>query len=150
MPAEAGGLPLVGAVVVDASVAVEYLVALSLTAQAEAVFHAALDEDTELWAPDLLYPEAVSAVRRLLRLRLISRPAAATAVEDLARLPLEVAGTRGLMSRAWRLRDAMTPYDACYVVLAEALGGPLVTADRRLARTLTRTGARVVFLGDLR
>ena len=38
-----------------------------------------------------------------------------------------------LMSRIWALRDNVTPYDAAYVALAEALGAPLVTADAGLA-----------------
>jgi len=149
MPAEAGGTPLTGPVVVDASVAVEYLVSLTLTAQAQAVFRAVVDQETELWAPDLVYPESVSALRKLFRLQMISHRAAAAAVEHLLRLPLAVAGTRDLMTRAWRLRDAITPYDACYAVLAETLDAPLVTADRRLARALARSGARALFLGDL-
>ena len=32
------------------------------------------------------------------------------------------------------LRDTITPYDACYVALAESMGAVLLTADRRLAR----------------
>ena len=37
------------------------------------------------------------------------------------------------MHRAFELRSNVTPYDACYVALAEALESELVTADRRLA-----------------
>jgi predicted nucleic acid-binding protein len=33
----------------------------------------------------------------------------------------------------WDLRENLTVYDAAYVALAEALGFPLLTADRRLA-----------------
>jgi len=35
--------------------------------------------------------------------------------------------------RAAELRPNVTAYDACYVALAEAVGFPLRTADRRLA-----------------
>ena len=34
----------------------------------------------------------------------------------------------------WQLRQAVTPYGAAYVALAEVLNVVLVTADRRLAR----------------
>ena len=40
---------------------------------------------------------------------------------------------RPLLPRCWELRDNVTPYDAAYVALAEALGVPLLTADARLA-----------------
>jgi predicted nucleic acid-binding protein len=33
----------------------------------------------------------------------------------------------------WELRHNLTAYDAAYVVLAEALGAPLLTRDVRLA-----------------
>ena len=39
-----------------------------------------------------------------------------------------------LLERIWQLRDRLTPYDAAYVCLAEALDIPLVTSDQRLAR----------------
>ena len=148
-PAEPRLRRLTGPVVVDASVAVEYVVAISLTTQAQALFRATVDRDVELWAPDLLYPESVSAVRRLLRLRAISTAAADTAVARLVQLPLTISGTSGLMVRAWQLRDTVTPYDACYAALAETLDAPFVTADRRLARALAPRGTRALFLGDL-
>ncbi len=36
--------------------------------------------------------------------------------------------------RIWELRRNLTPYDAAYVALAEALDCLLLTADRRLKR----------------
>ena len=145
MPAERR--PLAGPVVVDASVAVEYLVRLSLTGPAQALFRTLVDGESELWAPDLVYPESVSAFRRLVRLKAIDGESASRAVDDLLRLPLMIAGTRELAGRAWELRASLTPYDACYAVLAELLDAPLVTADRKLARTLSSRGA--IFLGDI-
>jgi predicted nucleic acid-binding protein len=36
------------------------------------------------------------------------------------------------LPRIWDLRNNLTAYDAAYVALAEALGAPLLTRDRRL------------------
>jgi predicted nucleic acid-binding protein len=41
---------------------------------------------------------------------------------------------RPLLARCWELRHNLTPYDAAYVALAEALDVALVTADARLSR----------------
>lgn len=138
-----------GAVVVDASVAVEYLISSALTPHAQALVRGVVDRDIELWAPDLLYAESVSALRKLSRLRAITLAEGQQAVEDLRRLPITTTGTRDLMPRAWALRDAITPYDACYTALAEALGAPFVTADQRLTRTLRAIGADGIYLGTL-
>lgn len=56
------------------------------------------------------------------------------AVADLASLPLRRARHVDLLSRCWQLRENLTPYDAAYVALAEALDVALVTADRRMAQ----------------
>jgi len=49
-------------------------------------------------------------------------------------LPLLRASHLPLLPRCWELRYNLTPYDAAYVALAEALDVALVTADGPLAR----------------
>jgi predicted nucleic acid-binding protein len=140
-----------GPTVVDASAVVEYLVSMEFPRQAARLFGglADLEPSIELWAPDLVYAETVSALRKLVQRRAIRPGEGAQAVEWLLRLPLVATGTADLARELWELRTWLTPYDACYAALAKRLGGALVTADGRLARTLTRRGYRAVFLGDL-
>ncbi|MBB1509981.1 type II toxin-antitoxin system VapC family toxin [Tessaracoccus sp. Y36] len=61
------------------------------------------------------------------------------ALDDLQELPLQRVEHTSLLVRCWELRDNLTIYDAAYVALAEALQAPLLTGDRRLARS---TGPR--------
>jgi predicted nucleic acid-binding protein len=140
-----------GPVVVDASVVVEYLVELKFTRDATRFFSRLTHEnsDLQLYAPDLLYPECVSALRKLVRLKAISASAGARAVDRLIRLPIAAASTAALMLDAWQLRHSLTIYDACYVLLARRLDAPLLTADERLSRARSRSGDRTLFLGNL-
>lgn len=149
MPADEPPRPLAGPVVIDASAVVEYLVELTLTEPATRLFHRAAEGRVELWAPDLLYSECASALRKLVRLEAIAGAPAQTAVENLVELPISVAGTAPLMPDVWRMQAFLTPYDACYVALADALGAELVTAERDLAAELRKRGKRVRFLGGL-
>ncbi len=57
-----------------------------------------------------------------------------TALLDLADLSLARYPHDFLLPRIWDLRRNLTAYDAAYVALAELLGAPLLTRDRRLAR----------------
>ncbi len=58
----------------------------------------------------------------------------ATEALDLVRdLSLLRHGHDALLPRIWALRGSLTPYDAAYVALAEALDAPLVTFDSRVA-----------------
>jgi predicted nucleic acid-binding protein len=140
---------LSGPVVIDASAVVEYLVVLTLTDAATRLFHLAAEGRVELWAPDLVYSESVSALRKLVQLGAVGSSPAQTAVEHLAELPITAAGTAVLMPEVWRLRAFLTPYDACYVALGDALGAELVTAERDLAEELRKRGKRARFLGEL-
>jgi predicted nucleic acid-binding protein len=86
-------------------------------------------------APHLLDLEVASALRRATRRGEVTAAEAQAAILGLAALPgLRRYGQARLLPRIWELRDNFSSYDASYVALAEALGIPLVTADRRLAR----------------
>jgi predicted nucleic acid-binding protein len=149
MPGDRPPTPLAGPVVIDASAVVEYLVALTLTDAATRLLHLAAESRVELWAPDLVYPESASALRKLVQLEAISDSAAEAAVGHLTELPITAAATAALMPEVWKLRSFLTPYDACYGALANALGAELVTAEEKLAAELRKRGQRARFLGEL-
>lgn len=89
--------------------------------------------DETLVAPDLIDLEVVSAWRRQVEATRIPARRAASAVADLMELPLQRSSHQHLLHRVWELRHALTPYDAAYVALAEALHVALLTADARLS-----------------
>ena len=84
-------------------------------------------------APHVVDLEVVIALRRLLHRGELSLAAAERAIGTLQRLRIERHTHPELLPRIWDLRENVTPYDAAYVALAEALGVPLLTADARLA-----------------
>jgi len=88
-----------------------------------------------LSAPEIVDLEVTSVLRRQLRSGDIDLRRAGLALADLAALPLRRAPHKPLLARCWELRDNLTPYDAAYVALAEALEVSLLTGDERLARS---------------
>jgi predicted nucleic acid-binding protein len=86
--------------------------------------------DQDLVAPEIIDLEVTSAWRRILS----DERRATLALMDLAELPMERAPHLPLLPRCWELRHNLTPYDAAYVALAEALDVSLLTADERLSR----------------
>jgi len=118
--------------VADASLVVDYL----LDDGPRGVWSAAQIESVPyLHAPHLLDLEVAAAAREGVERGFVLDERASTAVRDLADLRVKRYPVTGLLERIWDLRDVQTPYDAAYVALAEALGLPLATTDRRLART---------------
>lgn len=87
----------------------------------------------ELAAPTLMPFEVASIVRRTEARGAIDPSTAARAIVNLRALPVDLLPFDPLASRIWELRPNLTVYDASYVALAEALDGPLVTLDRKLA-----------------
>ncbi|MGH2540322.1 MAG: type II toxin-antitoxin system VapC family toxin [Actinomycetota bacterium] len=92
----------------------------------------ALDPDHA--APQVIDVEVLSVIRRDHLLGRLDATAARQAVEDLHDWPGERYGHRGLLERAWELRDNVRAWAAMYVALAEALDATLLTLDRRLLR----------------
>ncbi|MBA3368215.1 MAG: type II toxin-antitoxin system VapC family toxin [Geodermatophilaceae bacterium] len=85
-------------------------------------------------APELIDLEIASVLRREHRAGRMPKRRADLALDDLSALPMRRVSHRWLLARCWELRDNMTPYDASYVALAEALDVVLLTADQRLTR----------------
>lgn len=118
-------------IVLDASAVLELLLR---TAGAEAVEKRVV-RDTSLHAPSLLDLEVAQVIRRYWAAGEMRAERGSQAIADLAALPIRRYPHRPLLERVWELRAGVTAYDAAYVALAEALHAPLVTRDRRLART---------------
>jgi predicted nucleic acid-binding protein len=93
-----------------------------------------LDGEEGLSAPEIVDLEVASAWRRALQAGRLEEERSQRALRDLATMRLARMSHRLLMPRIWELRHNLTPYDAAYVALAEALDATLLTADRRLTR----------------
>ncbi|MEZ5123594.1 MAG: type II toxin-antitoxin system VapC family toxin [Solirubrobacterales bacterium] len=90
-------------------------------------------EGEDLCAPHLLDLEITSVWRRDCATGRVPDWRARQAFADLADLPIVRVPHADMLPRIWELRDNVTPYDAAYVALAEALDAPLLTADARFA-----------------
>jgi predicted nucleic acid-binding protein len=116
-------------VVIDASALVELLLQSD---RAPAVLQAI--GATDMVAPDAINPEVLSTLRRFEQIGELRAGRATQAVDDLLEADVRRFPTLPLLPESWALRANLTPYDACYVVLARNLGCSLVTGDRWLSR----------------
>ena len=126
-------------IVVDASV----LVAAAVDNGDGGAWAEQLLAQSTLTAPSLVFAEVANALRQLERAKKVTSLEATAAREDIERLDLELFPFAPLASRIWELRVNVSPYDAWYVAVAEALDLPLATIDRRLSRA---TGPTCRFL----
>ena len=117
-------------IVVDASALLEFLLQTPIGNRVETRLFR--DED-EFHSPHLVDVEVTQGLRRLVRAGEVSPDRAAEAIADLADLDLHRHPHLDLLTRAWKLRENVTAYDAMYVALAEAMEAPIVTCDGPLA-----------------
>lgn len=127
--------------VVDASIVVRLL----QSRRGDAELHERFGQQRHVHAPELIDAEVSSAIRGLL---LTSKPSIQVTVEraeqmleDFADLPLVRYPMQPFQRRTLALRDNLTAYDAFYVALAESLGMPLLTDDRKFERAPLHTAA---------
>ena len=102
-------------IVLDASALLEFLLQTPRGARVEA----RLFRDKDEWhSPHLVDVEVAQGLRRFARMGEISTDRAAEAIADLAGLDLHRHAHLDLLTRAWKLRENVTAYDAMYVGLA--------------------------------
>jgi predicted nucleic acid-binding protein len=118
-------------IVVDASALLEFLLQTQLGTRVEARLFRDRDE---IHSPHLVDVEVTQGLRRLVRAGEVSPDRAADAIADLVDLDLHRHAHLDFLTRAWKLRENITAYDAMYVALAEALDAPIVTCDTPLAK----------------
>jgi predicted nucleic acid-binding protein len=129
-------------IVVDASIAAEILLGRPGDAAAlERLFGTTED----MHAPQLFSVEVANVIRGAWLDRDISDEAGQMAISFLRAFPISLHSHEPLLDRAWALRQNVTAYDGMYVALAELLDVPLITRDRRLARSSGHT-ARIEFI----
>ena len=115
--------------VIDASVAVDYLLRTPAGLQV-----AALLEDALLIASELMDVEVLSVLRRAVAKRTIEEARALAALEDLSGWQVDRISHRALARLAWRYWHNTSAYDAFYVAAARICVAPLLTAGGPLSR----------------
>jgi predicted nucleic acid-binding protein len=115
--------------IVDASVAVEYLLRTQLGERLAPQL-----ESHTLLAPELLDVEVLAVLRRAVRGKELSDERAQQALADLELWDVERITHRTLWKQAWRYRANVSGYDAFYVAAAVMHDAPLFTADGPLSR----------------
>jgi predicted nucleic acid-binding protein len=117
-------------IVIDASALLEALLRTSI---GEALRARLYESPDELHAPHLLDLEIANVLRRYARNRVLTAERCRMALADMANFPIYRYSHDFMVPRIWQLRDNLSAYDAAYVALAEMLGAPLLTHDRRVA-----------------
>ncbi len=126
-----------GLVVVEASLAVKWLVSEVRSDQANTLALSWAQSGTQPVAPYLMPVEVANALHRRVVRKEMSLQAARALLEGLLSSGIELRETRGIHLRALELADILRQdavYDAHYLALAEALNCELWTADERFFR----------------
>lgn len=135
--------------VVDASVAVKWLVDEDGSGAADGILEVA----TELHAPRLLASEVSNALWRKVRLREIEPGDAGVFAASVAQMPIAWTEDEWICGGAVRLAVGLERpvYDCMYLALAHRVDARLVTADVRFANALAATehGGAIVTLDAL-
>lgn len=120
-------------IVLDASALVD--VAIRSNRRAWVLGHL---QGEQVCAPGHQPAEVLSALARLSRTGLLSAVDARISIDSVIGLDQELVTITGAhLRRAFALQSGVRAVDALYVALAEERQCPLVTTDRRLARSVT-------------
>lgn len=123
-------------IVIDASALLEVLL---VTEAGVRIQDRVFRKGETLHAPHLIDVEIAQVIRRYGLAGEVDEVRGEEALEDLADFPMARYPHHVLLPSIWALRGRVTAYDASYVALAQALGAPLLTRDKRLAAAAAGT-----------
>ena len=139
---------MISAAVVDASVAIKWVVEELHSEQARSL------SSSRLEAPDLWPVECANILWKKVQFGDLTAAEARAGLELLLQAPVSISDSRALLPAALNLSfDLKHPvYDCLYLALALHLGIPFVTADRKLvhvARTHKRLAGALRLLSEV-
>ena len=134
--------------VLDASVGIKLFLDEEFSDKVQRLFFVlAEDPEAEIYVPDLYYIECANVLLKYSRR--FRRPIedSLADIRDLNDLALKVTSTAELNKEALELaaEKDLTAYDACYAVLAQKIGIPLMTADAPLTKAVNWA----IWIGDV-
>jgi predicted nucleic acid-binding protein len=136
-------------VVVDSSISLKWaLDDEEAVAQAVALRDSAIGGHFQMVAPSLWLYEVTNGMVTATRRGRITREVGAQALGHLMSLGLRLADPEAADVYEQAFRHGVAAYDASYLVLAEALGAPLWTGDRRFYEATAGTSNSVRWIGD--
>jgi predicted nucleic acid-binding protein len=121
-------------VVVDASVAVKWVIPEDYSEEALMLLRDHLEGRVEAYAPGMMLVEAASALRRYVLRGILGGDKALQALGLIRKAGVSLVGDGDLAGEALRLslELGVTVYDAAYLALAARLGAVFYTADEKL------------------
>jgi len=140
-----------GSVVVDASIAVKWLVEEVYTEAAVGLVDSWAQQGVQLAAPYLMPVEVANALFRKVAHRELSSDTATLLLDRLMAIGIALREPRGLHIRAMELAFQLhqsAVYDAHYLALAEIMGCELWTADERFFRTASAQFSNLHWIGE--
>ena len=140
-----------GVVVVDASLAIKWLVSEENSDKARAISRSWANAGTQAAAPYLMPVEVTNALHRRVVRGELTVEDAIRLLEYLLASGIELRDVPGLQVRALQLASQLRQeavYDAHYLALAEALGCDFWTSDERFYRAAVSVTQNVRWIGE--
>ena len=135
--------------VVDASVAIKWFLLEIHSDEARMI----LESKWELMAPDFIWAEFGSTLRKKVRLKEMTVQEAEGILNDFMRFPLQTYGSKFLLNSAWQLahESGDTIYDSLYLALANSRGCSLVTADKKFYESISKgiDSSRIIWIENV-
>ena len=138
--------------VIDASVVIKFYVPEILSDKAVEALSRVTDGELVLYAPDLVYPETGNILWKKQRRRELTSEEVDEIANAFIALPMIIESSKPIIPLAVSIamHSGITVYDAMYVAVARVYETQMLTADKKLTDTLSKTEFKndVLWLGS--